>query len=262
MMDLTSGGKSLYQQIADRLRRAINDGELKPGEQLPSERELMERYEVSRNTVRLALGLLANEGIVATTQGRGTFVRDRVMLTYYASRAEAADRPAHEGGDAYFAEVRKQGRQPSQVFETRIVSASLAVAQRLCVEEDEAVVLRRLIRSVDGQPWSLQESSYPMDIAQECGLLVPHDLPLGTIRAMADHGHGETGHVDELTTRMPTPEEARALDLGTGVPVLIYTRTAYTKDRPVRLTETVFAGDRNRVVYELGKLDALYERDE
>jgi GntR family transcriptional regulator len=52
------------------------------------------------------------------------------------------------------------------------------------------------------------------------------------------------------------------LDLGTGVPVLAYVRTCYTKQRPVRLTETVFAGDRNRLVYELGQLDALYERDE
>ena len=45
------------------------------------------------------------------------------------------------------------------------------------------------------------------------------------------------------------------------MPVLVYVRTAYTKDRPVRLTETVFAGDRNRLMYELGHLEALYERD-
>ena len=79
---------------------------------------------------------------------------------------------------------------------------------------------------------------------------------------MAEHGHIEIGHRDELTTRMPSPEEARTLDLPAGVPVLVYTRTAYTKDRPVRLTETIFSGDRNRLVYELGQLDALYDRDE
>jgi GntR family transcriptional regulator len=45
------------------------------------------------------------------------------------------------------------------------------------------------------------------------------------------------------------------------VPVLAYVCTCYTKQRPVRLTETIFAGDRNRLVYELGDLDALYERD-
>ena len=61
---------------------------------------------------------------------------------------------------------------------------------------------------------------------------------------------------------MPTPAEARTLDLGTGVPVLSYVRTAYTKERPVRLTETIFAGDRNRLVYELGDLEALYEPHE
>jgi GntR family transcriptional regulator len=52
------------------------------------------------------------------------------------------------------------------------------------------------------------------------------------------------------------------LDLGAGVPVLAYVRTCYAKDRPVRLTETIFAGDRNRLVYELGNLEALYERDQ
>jgi GntR family transcriptional regulator len=118
-----------------------------------------------------------------------------------------------------------------------------------------------MIRYVDGEPWSIQDSSYPMDIAQQAGLLAPHDLPGGTVRAMAEHGHVEVGYRDELTTRMPTPEEAQTLDLAAGVPVLTYVRTAYSKERPVRLTETIFAGDRNRLVYELGDLNALYEGD-
>jgi GntR family transcriptional regulator len=251
----------LYRRIAAELRDAICSGQLPPGSQLPTEQELGDRYEVSRNTVRLALGLLANEGMITSTPGRGTFVRDRAVLTYYASRAEAADRPP-DSTDAYVAEVHQQGREPNQTFDMRVDAASLTVAQRLQVEEGDAVVVRRLMRYVDGQPWSIQDSSYPMDIAQECGLLVPHNIPQGTIRAMADHGHIEIGHLDEITTRMPSPEEARTLDLGTGVPVLIYARTAYTKDRPVRLTETIFAGDRNRLVYELGQLDALDEGGE
>jgi GntR family transcriptional regulator len=80
---------------------------------------------------------------------------------------------------------------------------------------------------------------------------------------MADHGHVEVGHIDEITTRMPTPDEASTLELDSGVPVLEYVRTAYTytKQRPVRLTKTVFAGDRNRLVYELGQLEALYDQD-
>src|SRR5829696_2470999 len=210
----------LYRRIAAELRHAITTGELPPGSQLPTEQELGDRYKVSRNTVRPALGLLVNESIITSTPVRGTFARDRMTVTYHASRAEAADRPDDWHTDAYFTEVRQQGRQPSQRFDTRIDPASLAVAQRLRVEEGEAVVVRRMIRSVDGEPWSIQDSSYPMDIAQEAGLLAPHDLPGGTVRAMAEHGHVEVGYRDELTTRMPTPEEAQTLDLAAGVPVL------------------------------------------
>jgi len=252
----------LYRRIAAELRAAITTGQYPPGSRLPTEQELGNRYKVSRNTIRLALGLLANEGTITSTPGRGTFVRDRVVLTYHASRAEAADRPDDWHTDAYFTEVKQQGRQPSQSFSMRVEPASLAVAQRLEINEGEAVVVRRMLRYVDGEPWSIQDSSYPMNIAQECGLLVPHDITRGTVRMMADHGHVEVGHRDEITTRMPTPEETDTLDLGIGVPVLVYARTAYTKARPVRLTETVFAGDRNRLVYEMGQLDALYERDD
>ncbi len=252
----------LYQRIAAELRDAIWAGQYPPGSQLPTEPELGERFKVSRNTVRLALGLLANEGIITSTPGRGTFVRDRVMLTYHAARAEAADRPNDWTTDAYLTEVSQQGRKPSQTFDMRVVPATATVAQRLSVEEGEPVVVRRVFRRVDGEPWSVQDSSYPMDIAQECGLLVPQDIPRGTVRVMAEHGYVEVGYVDEITARMPTPDEARTLDLGTGVPVLVYVRTAHTKDRPVRLTETIFPGDRNRLVYELGQLDALYPHSE
>ncbi|GAB2664450.1 UTRA domain-containing protein [Kribbella swartbergensis] len=58
---------------------------------------------------------------------------------------------------------------------------------------------------------------------------------------------------------MPQPDEARKLGLGQGTPVLVYVRTTYSDKRPLRLTLTIFAGDRNRVVYELGDLTAYPE---
>lgn len=73
---------------------------------------------------------------------------------------------------------------------------------------------------------------------------------------MAEAGHIEIGHVDEITARMPTPDETRTLSLSAGVPVIVYHRTAWTDQRSVRLTRTVFPADRDRIVYELGQLDA------
>ena len=60
------GSGPLYQRIAADLRRAITTGELPPGSQLPTEQELGERYGVSRNTVRLALAQLTNEGVITS----------------------------------------------------------------------------------------------------------------------------------------------------------------------------------------------------
>jgi GntR family transcriptional regulator len=246
----------LYRRIADRLREQITSGTYAAGQRLPAEPELMSTFHASRNTVRLALAALANEGLVATEHGRGTFVREQRTLTYHAARAERVDRPSSWQTDAYFEEVREAGREPSQSFTLRMEPAIPEVCARLHVDEDQLVVLRKVIRYVDGQPWSEQDSWYPMDVAEQAGLTVPHDLPGGTIRAMAQAGHVEVGYVDELTARMPTPDEIRALALASGVPVVIYARTAWTSARPVRVTRTVFPADRNRIVYELGDLSA------
>lgn len=247
----------LYQRIASELREQIRTGAIKAGDRLPTEQELREKHDVSRNTVRLALGLLQNEGMITSTQGKGTIVREQMMLTFHAAWAESRHRTASDQTDAFNAEMKDQGRKGEyRDFEMRIKSASPQLAARLEVEEGDSLVSRSITRFGDGQPFSLQDSYYPMDISQECGLLSPHDVPGGVIRAMAAKGHVEVGYVDELTTRMPLPDEARKLSLSTGTPVLVYVRTTYSVSRPLRLTLTIFAGDRNRVVYELGDLQA------
>jgi GntR family transcriptional regulator len=242
---------ALHRRIADDLRSAIRAGQLAPGAQLPTEQELGEKYGVSRTTVRLALAGLANEGLIFSISGRGTFVQHRAVLTYYASRAERVDQLAGEA-DSYVREVREQGREPSQVFQLRIVPARAEIAERLGVDEGQPMLVRSLVRYVDGEPWSLQDSYYPMEIAEGTELMSPADIERGTVQVLKELGHPQVGYEDALTTRMPTPEEASTLRLSRGTPVLVYVRTGFTPERPVRVTETVFSGDRNRIVYHVG----------
>jgi GntR family transcriptional regulator len=208
----------------------------------------------------MAMATLANEGLTYSIAGRGTFVRERAMLTYFASRAERGDQLAGEA-DSYMLEVREQGREPSQVFDLRIVAAPADVADRLRIDEGQPTVVRTLVRLVDGQPWSLQASYYPMDLAEGTELMAPADIARGTTRVLQDLGHAQVSYVDELSTRMPTPDEVTALRLGAGTPVLVYVRTGWTTDRPVRVTRTIFAGDRNRVVYHVGDLGTLVRHE-
>ena len=65
-----------YVQLVNSLRHSMAAGLLRPGDQLPSEAQLCSRYEVSPMTVRRAINILVDQGIVVTEQGRGTFVRE------------------------------------------------------------------------------------------------------------------------------------------------------------------------------------------
>jgi GntR family transcriptional regulator len=250
----------LYRRIADQLRDAISNGRLSPGSRLRTEAELMADHGVSRDTIRKAIRELVEQGLVETRGRQGTFVRQRQMLIYRAAVAEQADRPlTGEARDAFFDEVLAQGRKPGQNFSMVIEPATPDVATRLRIDEGDLVVARAAKRLVNDRPWSNQISYYAMDISQAAGLTTPRDIPEGTVRAMAKAGHVETGTVDEVSARMPTPEEARELDIDAGVPVLLYYRTTYSDQRPLRLTRTLFPADRNTIVYELGNLIAYYQ---
>jgi len=70
--------RSPYRQIADDLRSQIDSGRIKPGQRLPSTRELMERYEVANQTVQSAMRILRGEDLVHSVAGRGIFVREDI----------------------------------------------------------------------------------------------------------------------------------------------------------------------------------------
>jgi GntR family transcriptional regulator len=253
----------LYRQIAAGLRAEILGGRLRPGDRLPTEPQLMASHGTSRNTVRLAVAALVNEGLVVMRPGRrgGAFVRDRAALTYHASRAEQPDGLVSEA-DAFFTETSAQGRQPTQEFSVHLEALDVGIATRLDVDEGSPAVVRRCLRSVDGTPSSTQDSYYPEWLVELVpDLRSPHDIRQGTTRLLAESGHLQVAFRDELGGRMPSPEEVEMLALSAGTPVIEYIRTAYTADRPVRVTRSIFAGDRNRIVYTLGDAEVLARLD-
>jgi GntR family transcriptional regulator len=67
----------LYVQLADLIAKRIEDGTLVPGRPVPSETQLRQEYDVSRGTVRAAVALLRERGLVMTVPQRGTYVRER-----------------------------------------------------------------------------------------------------------------------------------------------------------------------------------------
>lgn len=249
----TQPSAALYRDLADVLRREITTGKLPPGALMPSEAELVQRHGVSRNTVRGALALLTNEGLLTAGQGRrGRRVRQPTPLVVYASQSESVERRITAGVDAWIDEVRQQGREPSQTIAVEMVQADAQIGRLLDVGEGALVAVRRRVRSIDDIPDNINDTFYPLRLAQEMPeILNPADVPQGIIALMRERGYVQLRYVDELRWRPPTPDEKARLGISAGVSVLVQTRTGYTEAHPVKTTVTIWPGDSHIMIYEL-----------
>src|SRR5947209_8244827 len=103
----------MYRQIAEDLRQKIESGEIRRGDQLPTELELREKYDASRNTVRDAIKWLINLGLVATRPGQGTFVAENIDP--FVTKLSGDPKTGFGGGEgtSYLSEVSKRDRKPT-----------------------------------------------------------------------------------------------------------------------------------------------------
>lgn len=246
---------SLYQQVAAEIRRAIYSGELAPGDQIPTETDLMEAHGVSRNTVRLALGELENEGLILRMRRRGTFVRERRPLLM---RPQDEVPPLNQGVerrlDAFVHAVTAEGRRPDQDIEVAIVNPPEDVGTRLALADGALAVVRRRLRFVDGQPYNTNDSFFPLDLVAGSEIARPEDITRGANRVLEELGHPQVRVVDDISARMPTADETLRLRLEPGTPVIVHIRVGYDdEDTPVRVAVSVLPADKHLIRYELDR---------
>jgi GntR family transcriptional regulator len=249
----------MYRQIAEDLRQKIESGELAGGSPLPAERELMEHYDASRNTIRDAVRFLITRGLVETRPGQGTFVVQKIdpfLIT--------VDPAAGTGGsDAYMGPVSASGKNAeSSVPRIEIQLAAGAVAAELELEEGATVVSRHQARYIDGMPWSLQTTFYPMRLVEQGALklIQAEDIPSGAVRYLEQIlGVKQCGFRDRITVRAPDPNEAAFFGIPEDGRISVFEtiRTGYDESgRPFRVTATAYPADRNQFVYNLGNIPA------
>lgn len=221
-----------YQQLAAILRRKIQIGELAPGQQLPSEAELIIQYRTGRSTIRRAIGALRNEGLLVSEQGRGVFVPDERPIVYEANKFGSRQQRLSSGTDAFTTLVEAQGiRKSHQVVTCEVIDADEETASLLGLEGDDIRVLaRRRVMWVNDKPSMIGDSFYPWAFVKNSRLPDPADIPEGDDQELEDVGHVAKVYHDLTTFRMPTPEEIATLDLPPGIPVARTTRTSIEAD--------------------------------
>jgi DNA-binding GntR family transcriptional regulator len=244
--------KPVYQQIADSIRARIVSGDLEPGDQLPTEKDLSESFGTARQTVRQGLNLLVNEGLIASSRPRGYFVR-RPELSYFRPQSEWRDQLSTEM-DRWMEDQTTLGRVPSQTIAVELVKAPARVAARLDVATSDLVVVRRRVRYLDGEPFNLNDTYFPFELVSGSEIMDPADVARGTNQVLIELGFEQVRAIDEIEARMPHPDEARRLELGPGNPVAVHSLTGYTRDdRPVRHTINVLVGSKHVIVFERTK---------
>ena len=247
----------MYRHIADDLRAQMKDGKLKPNDKLPTEGDLSEKYEASRNTVREAIRRLTDEGLLESRPGQGTFVARKVDP--FVTVLTTDPKTGFGGGDtaAYLSEVRSNHRVPTNsVPKVEVVTVSAEVAPLLDIPLGSQVVSRSQDRFIDDIPWSRQTTFYLMDFITKGAnnLLMAKDIEGGAVQYLADEiGIKQTGYRDWITGRLATEEEQSFFGIGHNAAVFVDSRVAFDQNNtPMRLTVTIFPADRNQLVVNVG----------
>ena len=244
--------RAVFRQIADQLRTAIERGQLVEGDRLPSEAKLMEHYDVARMTVRNALQVLQVEGLTLSEHGRGVFVRSRPPVRRLASD-RFARRHRKEGKAAFIVESDQLGAKSDvDMIEITKAPPPPEIADLLRLPDGVPVVVRSRRYSLNGKPVETAVSYIPADIADGTPIADPNPGPGGIYGRIEDLGHTLERFTEEVSARMPTPEEVRVLRLSPGTPVFRLVRTAYDLEgRAVEVCDTVMASDAYVLSYEL-----------
>src|SRR5215469_16951168 len=182
----------MYRQIAEDLRQQIESGGLEPGQQLRTELELREHYSASRNTIRDAIKWLTNLGLVETKPGQGTFVVQKIDPFVATLTGNPRTGAGGDEGAVYQSEIDQQNRKStSSPIQVEIQEASDDMATMLAVAEGAEIISRHERRFIDGLPWSMKTSFYPMEFADRGAerLRRARDITEGTVQYLADTLH-------------------------------------------------------------------------
>src|ERR1700759_5140388 len=167
---------TLYARIEEAIATEIAQGEYRPGDQLPTENVLLQRFQVSRITVRRAIQNLVRRGLLEIRRGLGTFVLSpqiEAELTKLTGFVE---------------DINTTGRKATaRVVSQSVVGASARVAERLQLAKGTKVMQIKRVRLADGMPISFDETYLPLPLGSQ---IVRNDLRLHPIFTLFEEEYG------------------------------------------------------------------------
>ncbi len=234
----------LYSQIRQDLLERINKGELKPGDFIPSEKEIASRLSVSRMTARQALKSLCSLGVAYSVRGKGTFVSGMKFAKNIRKVQSFTD------------EMKSLGHQPSsRVLKVEDVPAPSEVASNLSLGTGELVFHLRRLRLADSVPMGIEDAYMPLGPYPE--LLASYE-PQSSLYDFLWERYGlRIILADEtIEASLSSHEESRLLRIPKRSPVFLFTRISYIRaHQAVEYVKSTYRADRYKIVNQLRRVD-------
>ena len=238
MIDLPSSRTSstpLYIQIAQSIRRQIDEGLIAMGEALPSERELCEITGVSRVTIRKAVGQLIDEGLLWRKQGSGTFVAERIEVpaTYLGGFTE---------------DTRARGQQPGSIWLVRnYANPTREEATQLKVSTTSVVARLGRVRLSGGEPLAIEHA-----VVLDAHLPPIEEIGDSLYAALESKGNRPHKGRQKVRASLASPTEAGLLSIQENSEVLRIERVTWLEDGTViEFTRSAYRGDRYEFVTDI-----------
>lgn len=231
----------LYQQIKALITQSLQSGEWKPGELIPSEVELANRFKVSQGTVRKAIDELAAENLVVRRQGKGTFV-----ATHHEARAQFRFlRLMPDAGEPHYAD--------NKILEVKRLRAPAEVARQLDMKSGDSVIFIKRVQSFEGRPTIVEELWLPGVIFK--GLtaerLIEYKGPMYGLFE-TEFGTRMIRATERIRAIAADEDTAELLHVALGTPLLNVERVSFTYgDKPVEVRRGLYLTDRHHYQNEL-----------
>ena len=226
----------LYQQLARHLRQLIARGALPPETPLPAERELAERLNVSRVTLRKALQALVEDGLIDQRPRAGTYVR-RVHVEQALSVLTG-----------FTEDMQSRGLAPGSEWLSRTIGPPTPEeTMALGLAAGDTVSRLWRIRLVDGSPIALELATVPSRFLPD-----PHEVGFSLYDTLRRLGHPPHRALQRLSAIVLNPQQAEMLKTTAGAPALYVERRAFLANGcPLEFVRSQYRGDAYDVVVEL-----------
>jgi GntR family transcriptional regulator len=229
----------LYYQLEEHIKELIEEGELKPGDALPPEREYAEKYQISRMTVRQAFTQLVNNGYLYRIQGKGTFVADR--------RIEQA----LQGLTSFTEDMKARGLKPdSKLIVFEIIPATIQIANQLSITEYSPVYEIKRVRLADGVPMAIETNYISANLIKGLTEEIVNQSLYGYIEGQLNLQIDNASQVIESS--VASQSEAKLLNINKSAPIMLIQRNTFLKDgTPVEFVKSVYRADRYKFMIQM-----------